>query len=371
MKAMRNPFAGFFQDLRRFLKFREVVGLDIGTAGIKLVRLERQGDSVTLAGYGILETTQYLERGNAALQTSSLKLTERGTAEHLAVLGRETGVAGLSAVASIPAFSVFTAPLEVPLVDAEETARLVSFQAKQFVPLPMSEVSVEWTKIHEFDNPRGGRFQRLLVTAIPNVTIQLYQRLAKAAGLRLVGLELEYQALARAVAEPSDGPFLILDIGAESTSLTVVDHGVVRERGQTDYAGAALTQALARSLGVSSLRAEELKRRRGLLSASGEYDLSVSLTPFLDVILQECVRVRGSFEQAYRASVGSVMLVGGGSDLPGIHEYVASQLSLPVARPAPLRTIAYPPSLEPIKKSLSNHLALSVGLGMKLLKPSE
>src|SRR3989338_8298254 len=116
---MNLPIAGFFQDLRRFFAFRDIVGLDIGTAAIKFVQLRRGATVPELVNYGILETTQYLERGNAALQTSSLKLTERGTAEHLAVLVREAGlwtgrhgVSGTAVVASLPSFSVFTAPLE-------------------------------------------------------------------------------------------------------------------------------------------------------------------------------------------------------------------------------------------------------------------
>lgn len=366
---MRNPLVGIFQDLRRFFAFKELVGLDIGTSAIKFVELSRGSSAPQLVNYGILETTQYLERGNAALQTSSLKLTERGTADYLATLLREAGVSGASAVASLPAFSVFTAPLEVPLVSPEETSTLVSFQAKQFIPMPLSEVNIEWSKVEEFDSQRGVRYQRLMVTAVPNATIQVYQRICRAAGMRLVGLELEHYALARALTNVADPPVLIVDIGAESTSIAVSDHGAVRQTGQTDYGGAALTQALARGLGVSASRAEELKRRRGLLSVSGEYDLAVSLTPFLDVILEECARVREAFESAHHAAVTGLMLVGGGANLPGIREYAAAQTGLQVF---PLRTfggIAYPPALEPIAKPLSNDLSLAAGLAMKLLTP--
>lgn len=367
---MKLPFTGFFQDLHRFFAFKELVGLDIGTSAIKFVQLARGTTVPELVNYGILETTQYLERGNAAFQTSSLKLTERGTAEHLAVLVREAGISGAAAVASLPSFAVFTSPLEIPLAPPDETARLVSFQAKQFIPLPLSEVNLEWMKVEEFDNQRGARYQRLMVTAVPIATIGVYQRICRAAGLKLVGLELEYQALARAVADPAALPTLVIDIGAESTALAVMDHGAVRQTGQTDYGGAALTQALARSLGVSAIRAEELKRRRGLLSVAGEYDLGVSLTPFLDVILQECVRVRSAFEEAHHATVGGIMMVGGGANLPGIREYVEVQLGLPVTFPRPFGTIQYPPTLEPIAKSLMNELALSIGLGLKLLTPT-
>jgi len=176
-------------------------------------------------------------------------------------------------------------------------------------------------KLEEFDNQRGARFQRLLLTAIPRAIIRSYQAIFKSVGLKLVGLEVEAQALIRSLFSRTDAPALLLDIGAESTSLTVVEGGIVRQTGQIDYGGAMLTNAIARTLGISLWRADELKRRRGLTSSPGEYDLSASLTPFLDIIARECDRVRNAHDSTSRNHVERLMIVGGSANLPGIGEH--------------------------------------------------
>lgn len=361
----------FFSDITRFFTYREMLGVDIGTVAVKLVELRRLGDRITLGNYGLLETREYLERGNAAIQTGSLKLVEKDVAQYLATLVREVRPTAKNVVASIPSFGVFVTPIEIPLLSSEETEKLLSLQARQYIPLPLEAVSLEWVKLEEFDNQRGARFQRLLLTAIPRAIITSYQSIFKSVGLKLVGLEVESQALVRSLVSRADAPVLILDIGAESTSLTVVENGVVRQIGQIDYGGVALTTAVARTLGISLWRAEELKRRRGLLSSQGEYDLSSALTPFLDVIVRECDRVRKVHDETSRNHVERLMVIGGGANLPGIGEYLSSQVGLALRFPYPFASVSYPAELEPAMKQLSNEFSLSLGCARKFFIPEE
>jgi type IV pilus assembly protein PilM len=366
-KSVQN----FFSDLTRFFTYREMLGVDIGTVAVKLVELRRTGNRVTLGNYGLLETRGYLERGNAAIQTSSLKLVESDVASYLATLIREVHPTAKNVVASIPSFGTFVAPVEVPLLSAEETEKLLTLQARQYIPLPLESVNLEWVKVEEFDNQRGVRFQRLLLTAIPRVIIRSYQAIFRNAGLKLVGLETESQALIRSLFTYGDPTTFFLDIGAESTSLAVVENGIVRQAGQVDYGGATLTNAVARTLGISLWRAEELKRRRGLSSNPGEYDLSTALTPFLDVIVRECDRIRRVHDDVSRNHVERLVVVGGGANLPGITDYLAAQLGLSARSPFPFAQVAYPPELEPAMKQLSNEFSLSIGLAWKYFIPEE
>jgi len=147
--------------------------------------------------------------------------------------------------------------------------------------------------------------------------------------------------------------------------IAVIERGVLKQIGQTDYAGATLTNAVARVLGVSARRAEELKRRRGLLGFGGEYELSTSLLPFLDVIIRECIRVKDLYESDYQKSVAGFTLVGGGANLPGIGDYFTKQLQLPLSEPGSLRHFAYGENLEPLAKSLGRDLAVASGLTLK------
>lgn len=352
----------FIEDLKNFFSSERIVGLDIGTTSIKFAELSKSKDRVSLKNYGFLETREYLDRGNGFLQTSALKIDPALAASLLRVLIQESGLRNAKFFASIPSFAAFFAPLDLPLMSKEETAKAALFQARQYIPLPVEQVSLDWTKTGEFESPRGGRMQKILLTAIPKETILLYQKVFKLAGCQLIGLEAEAQALARAfVGRP--GASLILDIGGQSTTMAVSSGGNLCLAGQTDYAGFTLTQALARSLGLNAQRAEDLKRLRGLSENRGEVELSVALYPFVDIILQEAKRLKNLYERANpTAPVGEIILCGGGAKMSGLANYVSARLSLPVAAPDIFAGVAVPEKVEAARGLLNKEMAVAAGL---------
>lgn len=359
-------FSDFFSDIRNFLSSRRVLGVDIGTVSVKAIELSRSKSRITVENYGIVTTKEYLERGNEAIQTSSLKLVERDVIQLLKLLLRDMNPKARQAAASLPPFAVFAVPVEIPLMSAEETARTVPFQARQFIPLPLEETAIDWIKIGESENERGGKYQRLLVTAIPKEVIERYKYIFKRAGLSLSVLEVESQALVRILGRSDDPPTLILDIGAASTSVAIMEHGVLKQVAQTDYGGLTLTQAIARNLDVSAWRAEELKKRKGLVGKDRGVDyLSTALIPFLDVIIQEGMRAKAAFERSFQKNVERVTLVGGGANMLGIENYITAKTGLAAREPRPFSRFAYASALEPAMPLLNNELALASGLAMR------
>ena len=87
------------------------LGVDIGTASIKVVELVNVDNKPTLKNYGILESYGHLERPNDAIQTSTLKMLEKETGELLKLLLKNLNITTTNAVASLPNFS--TVPLIV------------------------------------------------------------------------------------------------------------------------------------------------------------------------------------------------------------------------------------------------------------------
>lgn len=364
---MRLSVLDFFKDIANFVHSGSVLGIDIGTTSVKMAEISKKGDKLKLVNYGILETKKYLLHPNQAIQTGSLEIAEKEAVNLLNVLLNEVKPKTKTVLVSIPAFSSFIVPLEVPLISAKETADTVGFQARQYIPLPESAVSVDWIKVDEFENEKGVKFQRLLLMGMPNSVVRKYKNIFKALDLRLVALELETLALARALVN-LDQPTLVVDIGGEATNISVVERGFVKHSVVSDYGGIHLTQALSRSLGLSVVRAEELKRRRGLTGKEGETELSTLILPFLDVIIQETRYARDSYERRYGKKVEKLTLVGGGANLLGIEKYFGNQMNLPTILPTTLNGITYPTDLEPAARGLRNLLAVAVGLAKRYFK---
>ncbi len=357
-----SVFSDFFSDVFNFLKARLVLGVDIGTASVKVVAVGERGGKLNLQNYGILETRDYLIHPAKALQTSSLPIDENAAAEALRILLREVKPKTATAVASIPAFSSFATVMDMPLLSPSETAKAVMFQAPQYIPMPVDEVTIDWFKVDEFASDAGQKYQHVFVVGIPKSVIQKYKNILKMAGLKLVSLEFDGLALVRSLVDSGDDETIIVDIGAEETDIFIASRGHLEYLGETDYSGIHLTQSVGRSLGITTMRAEELKRRRGLLSEGPESELSTLTIPFLDVIIQEVNHVRDVYKRRYGKEAKKIMLVGGGANLIGVGRYFSKQTGLIETKPSIFRKVSYDLRLEPVLAQLENELPVAVGL---------
>ncbi len=364
---LKSGLSLFFNDVLNFFKGGRVLGIDIGTVSIKAVELSKKANSFILENYALLEKKDYLIRANEALQTSSLKLSEDDIVYLLKVLLKEMKPRTKLAYVSLPSFSVFRVVLDLPLFSKEETQKTIFYQAKQYVPLSLNEVYLEWFKIRDYENYQGKKMQKIILIAFPKNLILSYKNIFKKANLNLLGLELENFALIRPFnfLKPTE-PILIYDIGGQSTSFTLVKDNKVEYLKQIDYAGISLTQAVSRSLDISLTRAELLKRQRGLLGTGGDYELSSAIFPFLDVIINEGLRVLAEYEKLYNEKVKRVMFLGGGSELLGLKDYFLRQWpDFEVEEPLAFVKIKYRTELEVLIKNLSRNLPIALGLAIK------
>ncbi len=342
-----------------------VIGVDIGTTSIKIAELAKADKQLKLTNYALLETYGYLERANEALQTSSLKLSEDTIPAYLKLLVEHAGIQTTSAVVSVPAFLAFSTLIEMPVMSEGEVKRYMELQAKQYVPLPLNTVTLDWMKVGERPEPGGAPKQQVLLVSIPNDQIERYRKIFDRAGLHLTGVELEGTGVARSLTFGSKTTTLIIDIGSRSTSFSVAGSGFLKFSGQTDFSGGSLTQTIANGLGISARRAEDLKRQRGLLGFGGEHELSTLIEPILDVIVNEAKRVSASYEQSYHEAVGRVALSGGGANLLGIEDYFKKQFTVPVLRANPFAPVNYPAVIEPVVKDTGPLLSVAIGLAIK------
>ncbi|AKM78192.1 MAG: Type IV pilus assembly protein PilM [Candidatus Wolfebacteria bacterium GW2011_GWC2_46_275] len=340
------------------------LGVDIGTTSIKIAEIGKGSSGPELQNYGILESYGHLERVNNAIQTSTLKIMEADTIQLLKTLVKRSNFKSREAIVSIPSFAAFITLFEMPQMKDSDISKAMQFQIGQYIPLPITEVSIDWLKVGERQDEQGFIKEQILLVSIPNEVIEKYRRIFSASGLTLRALEIESLALQRSVTDVSMSPTLVVDIGSRSTNIAVIDKGNLRYNYQTDMSGASITQALAGGLGVKIRRAEKLKRERGILGGS-ESELSTLMMPFVDAILNEAKRAKGKYEQNFGNAVTQVILAGGGSKMPGIAPYAQEQFGLPVTIGDPFSKIHYPPALEPIIRDLGPSFAIAIGLGVK------
>ncbi len=359
---MWNPFQFLKQQISS-----DFLGVDIGTTSIKMTEVDQGERGPRLLNYALLESQSSLTRPNTALQTSGLKLSEQETVELLREALKKMKPRTKTALASLPSFSAFTTVLSFPQMSSGDLAKTIAFQAKEYVPLPMSEVAIDWLKVGEYEDEKGVKFEQILLISVPQEHIKRYQTIFKATGLNLRALEIEPLALSRSLVGADQSATLVVDIGSRSTSLSVVDKGQLKFVSQSDYAGSSLTQAIVSSLNINPLRAEEMKREKGIEGTGPNFELSTIMIPFLDVIINEAKRAQFNYESQFAAApkLERVILSGGGANLLGIEKYFSKQFGLPAVKAAPLLRFEYPPLLESLLSEINPLLSVSLGLTLR------
>ncbi len=342
------------------------LGVDIGTTSIKVVEVAGGQSRPAVVNYGILESSSYLSRANQALQTSGLKIFEEQAAELLKTLIRQMGTKTTQATASLAPFSVFTILLDFPQMDAKEIEKAMIYQAKQYVPLPLSEVALDWQKVSEFTDDNGFVHQKMLLISVPQEQIRKFQRMFKAAGLSLRALEIESLSVARIFGNDPT-PTIIVDIGSRSTNVVFLEQGQLLWSSQSDFASASLTQALSESLSINPLRAEELKKERGIVGTGPNYELSTIMLPFLDAIINEVKKAEYTFAQQFPMAKKTerILLAGGGANLLGIEKYFEREMGTPTMKANPFSRFEYAPELGSIVAELNPTMSIALGLGIK------
>ena len=343
---------------------RSVLGVDIGTASIKIVEIIKAKPKPNLKNYGVLKIREHLDMPNIAIQTNVLKIVEKETVELLKKLVKEAKFKTNEVIASIPSFSVFTTLLEMPKMPETDLKKTMSFQISQHIPLPATEVAIEWIKVGEKEDDNGQVKEQILLISIPNEIIEKYKNIFKMAGLKLKFLEMESLSLVRSLIN-GNLPAIIVDLGACSTNIATVDNGYLKANIFTDFAGVSLTSAIANGLNISIWRAEELKKQKGLTAMGGEYELSTLPQPLLDAIIEEVIRATNNFENAYEKKIERVILIGGGAKMLGIKEYFEKQIGVATVMGNSLFYLNYPPDFELLVKDLSPEFAVAIGLALK------
>jgi len=345
---------------------KNFLGIDIGTSSLKVIELSRFGQRTKLENYGELKVPALYKQPFRTAEKSTLLLSSSDIARAIRAILEEAKIKTKEVAFSIPDFSSLFTWFHLPSMSREEIAQAVRFEARQHIPLPLAEVTLDWQIIDDqISNQQKTKFKILLV-AVPNEIINQYQEIANLAQLELQALEAEVFGLSRSSIKEEKKVVALVDIGARSTTVSIIDKGILKISHSFDLSGNELTQVISQSLNINYQEAEELKKKQGLTSS--EKNLREILLPLIDLILAEIKKTAQNFYQTETKEVEKIVLAGGSALLPGLKEYFTEQLKKEIAIASPFSEIFYPPILEQTLREIGPSYAISVGMALRGLE---
>lgn len=362
---------GLFRNQESYL------GVDIGSANIKVVELKNERGRPRLLTYG------FVEQSTDIIKTNSQEETKRVALLLKAILAKAR-TSTVKTMSALPNYSVFSSVMSLPQMSQKDLSQAVHWEAKKFVPLPIEEMVIDWkvlpsvikeggqdatsTPVTEGEkvkiDPSLGKI-RVLLTAAPKNLVERYVSLYKLADLELIGLETESFALERSLVGNDPNPIMIVDMGALTSDIMIVERGITLLNRSVDIGGITITKTIAMSLGVDVRRAEQFKRDIGFSKQSDGGIFKIvegSISPIINE-LKYCFDLYRS--QEGEGYISKIILTGGSAFLPELSDYLARLLAIKVFIGDPWARVIYPAELRPALEELGPRFSVAVGLAMR------
>lgn len=305
------------------------VGIDIGSAAIKVVELSPDGTN-----------------GNGATRAAASTATpagaiEEGRIKDAAAVGRAlrdlvqgAGIRTRRAVTAVNGQVALIREVRMPQLPPDEMRQAARFEVERYLPYPIAEVTFDTVVVGDARDgaAAGGKIDVLVVAARTDVLRQ-HAAALQAAGLEPAVVEVEPLAVARAVAgrAAADQVSACVHLGSAVTMILVIEGEAPRVIRTVAFGTTQLLEAAAARLGVTGETPEALQAR---IAAAGSADMP-GLREAIDESLSSLVtEIRRSLEYyggRYRAITPErVVVTGGGAALPGLTASLSSALDLPV-----------------------------------------
>lgn len=367
--SLSSIFSSFFK------KETSVLGIDIGSSAIKVVQIKRKRGKAVLETYGELALGPYagIEVGRAT------NITPEKIAEAMKDIMRESKTTTVSCGVALPLSSSLITFINIPPVPEKQVGGVVAIEARKFIPVPLTEVLLDWsiipkeeTYVSEDESSKTEKQgQEVLVVAIHNDYINSYQTIMTNSGLVPTFYEIEIFSSVRSVVEQGVSTNMIVDMGARTTKLYIIERGILRSSHIINKGSQDITLALSKALSINVGDAENMKRVYGLKGGPEYKELTEIITVNLDYIFYEANATLLAYQKKSSKNVSKVILTGGGVLLKGFNDIAKISFQTEVVYANPFNKLETPAFLADELTAAGPEFSVAIGAALRRLSEVE
>lgn len=339
-----------------------LVGLDIGSSGVKAVVLRRGRGGWSLTAAGEAPLPEGSVRDGAAAEPTAVS-------EVVSQLLDSLRLRRARVVAALSGHAVIVKRLSLPAMSQAELNEAIPWEAEQYIPFDLSEVQLDYQVVGEGDATKNSL--DVLLVAAKRDRIDDRTGIIAQAGRKPVVLDIEAFALANAYQmnypERTDPLSALIHVGHSVTIVCLLEKGEPVFTRDISIGGQIHLDALVRELGPAGV--DEAAARR-VLHGQFPADIGAEQTAAVlrEASAQLVLEVRKTVD-FYRATapvekLSRVVLSGGAYQAVGLVDLLASEFGAPVDVFDPFRRVTR--SSRAIGAEVAGpSYAVAVGLAMR------
>lgn len=337
-----------------------VFGLDIGSTAIKVAWLDRDKEIIKYASALSVPTPRQGIQSESPFDQQELSQVINKLVIDAKITTNNVSIA-------LSENHAFTKVIEMPMLSEKELSSAIYWEAEQYIPVPLDTVNLAWSILRPIKTALSEERMQVLLVAAPKDLILRYQTVLDVAGLTVVSVETEILSVIRSLVPKENTPTsLIANIGSLSTTLGIVQNGILAFNYTVPLGGISLTRAIASDFGLQIVQAEEYKRVYGLSDKNFGGRIGKAIEPILQTLLNEVKKAMTFYAEKDKNQfpITQILFTGGSANLPGLGIYFAQNIGVEtvIANPWKMLNIqAVPGQIE----ALGPEFSVAVGLALK------
>lgn len=339
-----------------------LVGLDLGTSAVKAVQLRPHKTGFELQRFGFEPLPPQTIVDRHVMNPSAVRDTVQALFAKAQIRQREVAIA-------VSGASVIIKKITLPMMDRDELAEQIPWEAEQHIPFNIHDVDVDHQVLQV--RPDQGQMDILLVAAKKEDVAQ-YVGLMDEAGLRAVVVDICAFALQNAFEAnygTGEGTVALVDVGATLTTINIVSQGVTMFTRDISHGSQFITEEIQRRMQVDWATAEAYK----VGSEGGGTEVLPSeamavIRQSLDSLASEIQRSLDFYlKTADVKAIEHIYASGGTARNLGLLEAIQTRTGVAAERLDPLRRVHVDARRVDVEwvRGLAPHIVVALGLGLR------
>ena len=295
---------------------RQLVGLDIGSSGIKLVQLKENRGRYILQKFGFKPLEPEVIVDGTVMDEGRVVSAIRELFNELSVKVKQVAV-------SISGHAVIIKKISLPPMPDDELEGQVKLAAEQYIPFDINEVNIDFHVLPAGEGEASDGEMSVILVAAKKDKINELTELVKGAGLVPMVMDVDAFAIENmhAINYPmsKDETTALVNVGASVMNINIVSKGTSLFTRDIPIGGNRYTESIQRELGLSYEDAEALKKG-GKAAGSNQAAAAQSVIESVNAeVASEIARTIDYFKSTVtEGEVQQVLLCGGGAQIAGL-----------------------------------------------------
>jgi type IV pilus assembly protein PilM len=340
-----------------------LVGLDLGSSAVKAVQLRQHKAGFELAKFGFEPLPPQSIVDRHVMNPSAVRDTIQALFAKAQIRQKDVAIA-------VSGASVIIKKITLPMMDRDELAEQIPWEAEQHIPFNIHDVDVDHQVLQV--RPDQGQMDILLVAAKKEDVLQ-YVSLVDEVGLKPMVVDICAFAIQNAFEAnygTGEGTVALVDVGATLTTINIVTNGVTMFTRDISHGSQFITEEIQRRMQADFATAEAYK-----VGSDSPGGTDVVPNEAMAVIRQSLDSLAGEIQRSLDfylktadvKGIDRIYVSGGTARNSGLLEAVQGRTGTPVERLDPLRRVhvdARRVDLEWVR-SVAPHIVVALGLGLR------